>query len=115
MDPTTTSNPTPPQRPRHLQRNNISFSDEPPIANLGPITKKAKWTAENEAQLAYAQEELDKSQKRWSRGQEEWILEVCVDFTSAALHDWDSFGLSLFGWGRARWKGKADLLWLDFW
>lgn len=31
-----------------------------------------------EARLAAAQMELEKSQRRWSRGQEEWLGEVCV-------------------------------------
>lgn len=30
------------------------------------------------AQLAQAQAELDRSQRRWSRGQEEWLGEVSV-------------------------------------
>lgn len=31
-----------------------------------------------EARLAEAQAELDRSQRRWSRGQEEWLAEVRV-------------------------------------
>ncbi|KAI9876044.1 MAG: hypothetical protein M1830_007457 [Pleopsidium flavum] len=86
--PTTTANPdpTPPHRPLAPARKNISFSnDKPSLINKNdtntngpspiPITKE-KWTAEKEAQLVYAQGELERSQRRWSRGQEEWVFEV---------------------------------------
>jgi len=46
-----------------------------------------------EARLASAQEELDKSQKRWSRGQEEWLVEVGVCVCVCVCSSWFDSGV----------------------
>lgn len=46
-----------------------------------------------EAQLASVQTELDKSQKRWSRGQEEWLVEVGVSVCLCVRRWFDFCGL----------------------
>ncbi|MCJ1363787.1 hypothetical protein MMC16_002896 [Acarospora aff. strigata] len=68
--------------PRPLQQSSISFCPpSSPHSTPAPnpdrdTTTTTKWTPATESRLAYAQAQLEASQRRWSGGQEEFVLEV---------------------------------------